>query len=277
MWNIRELKKAAIINLGSTYAYYDFNYNTVGVNGVNMANCPQYLDVDLLLIKKYGKKLKKGTKVLIVLPDFVFAVDSEEESKKIISSYFYLGFSYGKNNLKYFIKAKIIKMKSSIKSILKKNNKSKYPIGIEDKGLCANQRLESWVDALGIPSFENGEITKELRGRINHNIELLSDIIIYCKKVNLQPIIIVPPVSLEMKNRVSRDCLHTYLFEPISIIGNNIPILNYLLDEKFDNSELYWNSDCLNEIGAVKFTERVLKDIESMEDMEWVLEEQRIV
>ena len=72
-----------MINLGSTYAFYDFAYTDTEKSGANLANVPQYLDMDYLLLQKYIDHLKKGGKVLIVLPDFVFASLGGEYNRKV--------------------------------------------------------------------------------------------------------------------------------------------------------------------------------------------------
>ena len=84
----KDIAKADIVNLGSTYAYYDFVYDGIPIRGVNLAHRSQYLNMDLKYINKYAKFLKRGVKVLIVLPDFVFAADAKEMSKKNNQFYF---------------------------------------------------------------------------------------------------------------------------------------------------------------------------------------------
>ena len=62
-----------IINLGSSYAKYAFDYSKVGVNGFNFGIQPQSLSYDFRILKQYKNKLKKNGVVIITIPDFVFA------------------------------------------------------------------------------------------------------------------------------------------------------------------------------------------------------------
>lgn len=253
-----------VINLGSTYAYYDFNYSNIPVTGMNLANIPQYLDYDLIILKKYLKYLKQNAKVLIVLPDFVFCGKETPTKRKVyyeaLKPWEIKNFSI-RELLKYiFLSAK----EPFSHDYEKQRNKWKgYEASYDEKKRHAERRVLDWEGKLGIPSVKNDSITDELREQIQLNIQRIDKIINICNCNSVQPVIIIPPVSDIQRNIVHETCIRRYLYEPIMEVQKNtgIKVLDYLYDEEMKEVELYMNSDCLNYKGVDVFMKKVYRDI----------------
>ena len=262
---MNELKKrienADVLNLGSTYAFFDFNYSDTKKKGVNLAGKPQYLDVDFCLLKKYKNYIKKHSKVLIVLPDFVFAVDSVKESQEQLQTYNKLGYTgYDNPVFRVYLKSRYNTIKRKIFS----SQKSYIPSNLDNnqKEQAAKDRIESWIRDVGILSVESHDVPNVLKRNIENNLQILNSMIDFCKGNEWEAIIVIPPVSQCMNNKVTKECLNAYLYSPIANRKDQtVKVLDYMNDVRFQDLKLYWNADCLNSKGAKMFTDIVLKDI----------------
>ena len=265
----RAVSKADVVNLGSTYAFYDFIYDGLSIRGVNLASRPQYLDVDLMLVKKYGNKMN-GAKVIVVLPDFVFAADAEKMSKQnnAVLLRFYpwevKWFSVS-GYVKAIYRAVKGKLKSAAKRILRpvlKKHISPSNASVAEKQRAAEARTESWENALGIPSMNSGVVPPEIQRHIEENIQRLNEIIRLLKKAGAEPYIVVPPVSEILNGIVTEECMQKYLFEPISEREDkSVPVLNFLYAPEYQNADMYLNADCLNAESARLFTRELCRKI----------------
>lgn len=253
-----------VINLGSTYAYYDFDYSECDIVGSNMANIPQYLDMDSLILYKCKKYLKKGAYVIFPLPDFVFASKDTLVKRKVYYEYFNAS-EISNFSFKFLLKLII---KASIEPIVHNYEKQAkrwegHKASFEEKERHADNRIKDWEGVLGIPSVQSGEITLELSNNIEKNIILLEKMIDFCKSNDLNPILLIPPVSEIMKRKISEECLNTYLINPIDRVvkSKDVKMLDYSKNKLWESELLYLNSDCLNEMARIEFTKKVLSDI----------------
>lgn len=263
-----KVKNADVINLGSQYAYYDFFYDELTIKGVNLAGLPQYLNYDYKILKKISHYIRPATKILIVLPDFVFAVNSRLMSRNLEKNYrlFFpweiedFSFSY---MLNVYQKAVFHRFKSFIKKVFRYKSKTILdPLNYNQKIKIGVDRINGWIKELGIPSMSSDEVPTEIEINIKENICYLNSIIEACKNISCDPVIIIPPVSKEMNEMVSQKTIQAYLLNPISRRKDlSIKVYNYLCDSRFQDMSLFRCADCLNTKGAKLFTKTVLKDI----------------
>lgn len=256
--------KIDVVNLGSTYAYYDLDYSDLNINAYNLANIPQYLDYDTKLLEIYVKYICPGGKVLIVLPNFVFIGNETKDDKKVYYEALYPW------EIKTFQLRKLVKYvaRAALEPITHKYKKEEtkwkgHVSTYEEKVQHAERRIKDWVVNLGIPSVQTDEITEELVKKIEENKNRVCNMIDLCKKNEIEPIIIIPPVSEIMKERVSSICINRYLKQPIQEIKEKkeVRVFDYMEEKEFEESDLYMNSDCLNERGRKVFTLKVLRDL----------------
>lgn len=257
-------KKLDIINLGSTYAYYDFSYEGTGLAGGNLANVAQYLDMDLLLLQKYIKRLKENGKVLIVLPEFVFASDTGNYNRKVY--YETLNFWKIKEfSIREWMKCvwKAAKEPFTHEYQLAEERWKGHVASKEEKERHVKGRISDWKGKLGIPDTRTGEITDELCNRIKDNKRRVSDLIELCREKKAEPVLVIPPVSEIMHREVTDECLEVYLKTPVWEIAKEkgIRVYDYRKREELCDEAFYLNSDCLNEQGKRFFMKLLLQDI----------------
>lgn len=268
----RRIEKADVINLGSTYAYYDFDYSCTQVRGVNLACLPQYLNMDLKFVKKYKEWLDGGKKVVIVLPNFVFAADALSMSRQNDVYYF----KFLPRELEWFSvpgfasalwRQSVRRLKGGAKALLRRLlGRQPRKMTAVEKEAAADARIESWKRVLGIPSMDDRNVPERIQALIEKNIRCLNEIVRTVREAGGAPYIVVPPVSEIMNRKVCRECMQAYLFAPIeSREDKSVPVFNYLYDKNYQSEELYRNADCLDRDGACRFTADVLARIASFE------------
>lgn len=257
-------KKLDMINLGSTYAFYDFSYEGAGLSGGNLANVPQYLDMDRILLKKYIKRVKLDGKVLIILPDFVFASPGGSYNRNVYFEALHIW------EIPDFRVAMLVESiwKAAKEPVTHSYRKAEqkwkgYTASRKEKEMHAKNRVADWEGKLLIPSVTSSEITEELSKRINDNMNVVCDMIDICRDRGAEPILLIPPVSEIMHDAVSEKCLDVYLREPVKKIieQKQVRMFDYENEEALSDADLYLNSDCLNEKGREIFMKLVLRDV----------------
>ena len=91
----------------------------------------------------------------------------------------------------------------------------------------------------------------------------LTEIIVYCKKLNAETVIIVPPMYKALA-RLFSDEVKEKLFGNFNRIAENhgVRFLNYMNDSVFSDERTYFkNSYLMNKKGAKAFTKKILTDL----------------
>lgn len=262
----KQISKAKIINTGSLFAFFDIDYSYFDVGGVNLANAPQYLNYDLKYVEKYKRAINKGTKVVIVLPDFVFAAGKKQFQTqndiyyKEFAPWQIEGFRFRK-----YISVYVHMITSKIKNILSKNvsGEISVPKSEEEKLSEIDNMLVAWKETFDIKSLLSGELSDEQIKNIKQNKNYLRRIIALVNKIGAEVFLVVPPCSKAMNDKISKDCMEAFLFSPIRECAarEHATVLNYLYDERFENLDLYRNGFCLNHKGSKMFTEILINDV----------------
>lgn len=259
-------QKCEVINLGSTYAYYGFDYDEAEMTAYNLAMVPQYLPYDYLLLQKYAGYLCKGAKVLILLPDFVFCVNRKQAEQQNEQYYMalkpreILGFQW-KTYFHYRLQA----CREPFTHERKKREErwNGYVASLQEKEEHAVRRVHDWETNFEISCVNRVDIPERLKENIEKNKEIVLQMIDFCIEKSFVPIIITMPKSELQKKYISKDCCEVYLEQPIQEIlaERKVTYLNYTEAEEFTDIGLYMNSDCFNEKGRKLFTQTVLSEL----------------
>lgn len=253
-----------LINLGSTYAFYDFSYQNLEIIGANLANIAQYLEMDFIILRKFIRRIKKHGKVLIVLPDFVFATGKSSYNRNVYFEALRFWEIPGFSIRMWLVSVwKAAKEPFTHAYHLAEHRWDGYIATKEEKEIHAQKRVEDWERKLGIPNVLTTEITDTLIRNIATNINIVCDMIDLCRQNEVEPVLIIPPVSEIMHKLVSDQCLEVYLRTPIREIieKKQIRMYDYMTREELSHTEFYLNSDCLNADGQKIFMRLILQDI----------------
>ena len=266
---LEEKKSLQVVNFGTGMGFYDFVYDGLPIKAFNFSLPQQFLQMDYRLMEHYYSKMSKGCKVILTLPYCIFCAEMIEEAKSTYERY-------------YAILPEDIVSEVSERSIDAYREHIRYmefdfldgkmefskPLDAEVMEKQSQEALENWIRQLSILSFASGELSTQIREGIEKNKKWLRRIIDFCKQKDFEPIIVIPPMSQVLLDKISMDFRESHFYEPLhEVVGDEIQILNYSDDKKFCNPNLYGWPGFLIHDAAKEFTRDVLSKIGiNMED-----------
>lgn len=266
---IREYKNTPLdlINIGSTQARYAYDYNNS--KGLNIATNEQSLEYSFLLLKKYSKYLNKGGNVIISLSDMDMLLRADLQQRK----YKYFGIlPVPKADLIKNILFPLIFMPKDIKYIFKDEkayNKFDVDTNIlhsdSDKSEDCNRRILRWK-SYGVKSFDPFKGFEINNNNINYNIELIKNIVGFCKAKGYNVYIVTPPASPYFYSFFG-DKFKDVLNKPLEKIAitENVKYIDFTSNNVLDSENLFLNTACMNSTGRKEFTDIIQHKVLSEE------------
>ena len=258
-----------VVNIGSSSARYAFDYSELPVKAFNWGEQPQSLNNGFKILKTYFSILKKGGTVIISLGP-LSGLDVEGKWQKDANDkYYYILPSELINDYSSVAKRRNYPLVyypiTSIKNLLRKT------FGKENGGDTelaktfiddSEKWIRIWKAQFGIKSFEEPLSEANNKGQ-ERRIALLKDILAFCIERDLQPSVVIPPMHSSLANKFTPTFRENYIYSFVNKANIfNVPFLNYMDDERFDDDKYFYNSFFLNEEGAKTFTKIVLKDLQ---------------
>lgn len=264
-----------IVNTGSSYARYAFDYSETDLKGFNFGLQPQSLSYDFRILKQYTPNLQEDCIVLITLPNLVFGFLDYKNNHSNTKYYYFLEPKniLGYSKLKHLIRVSfpIVSAKTNFLRIIKdvpsaspytqkSNLMTKHQVQEE-----ASARVLGWQKQFNLKNTKDESSLDVLEGIFESTTNLLNEMIEYCLVHNFKPVIIVPPTSGILNELMSKEFMKKALYDNIEKANRaGVPVLDYLYDVRFQDYEMYINADMLNETGRDKFTKTVIADLEEL-------------
>lgn len=242
-----------MVNLGSTFSKYGFDYKYFGKKGFNFAVAPQPLKVDFEVLETYQNHIKEGAIVVIVVVcPFGFS----------LYEYDTVSYSYAKNigNL----------VKKAVKKIIRYDrwqNKKQLHMSSEAKTrINAKNRLDAWMNEFSLNNTMTQKPTPELIEVFKKTTNELTNIIKLCHKKKFRPIIINMPAVKEEYASFSNEFIHDFYEENMKRANiEGVPTIDYFRDPRFQDCLLYENyADCFNDKGRRFFAEIFIEDLKKL-------------
>lgn len=259
-----------IINLGSTIAYYDFDYSIANVRGANLALPPQTLYYDFEILKKYSSYLRKDSIVCISISYCSFMVYNYTKDRyyykyyNILDSKAIMGYTEMKRRIWDHAPALLLPelFKRMVKDVPAGSNK-KYDKGIrteqEDK-YKANQWMDLWKKEFGWEHMYT--ITQTQKKVMQSNEAVLKEMLDFCKQNNLRPVLVIPPISHNLRNLFPSGLVEQCFWDQLyNIRGIDFQLLDYIKKDEFCQAENFMDAFCLNEKGKKLFNCQLVKDL----------------
>jgi hypothetical protein len=267
-----------IVNLGSSSAFYGFDYSELPIKAANWAIRPQSFPQDFALLKTYYSYLGPKAIVLIVLCPYsscfksytdislekyytilhpgVIEEFSLEKQKKI----------YNKKNKPWELyKIQLFKgMISNIKSIIRRRKRPEIytyqPMNKRQLEEDAMKWINGWKKQFNITDM-NAPLPIHIKEGREKRVSTLKDIISFCKERELRPVIVLPPITQHLSSKMSETFRNNYIYSFLEEVNLcNTPFLNYLDDNRFQDGD-FFNSFFLNRNGAKKFTKIIYDEV----------------
>ena len=266
-------KNLEIINLGSNQPKFAFDFSQSNILGMNWGVGPQTLEYDFRILRNFHNYLKPNAKVLIAISPFQFFLLNYKDNA---SNYKYYNFlnpdlidNYSNLTKKLYIDYPVLTAKKQILRVIKDTKPdvrlelAKNPMGKDEIKKDVQNWMEGWKKQFKTNNLENIVLSDENRTSIQKNIEILKNMIDFCIEKELEPVLIVIPVTKELSSYFPNKFVKEQIIDYINQSNEkNVRFLNYWKDERFEDESYYFNSFFMNKIGRKKFTEQVLKDLE---------------
>lgn len=255
-----------IVNIGSSSAKNAFDYSGIDIKAFNWADQPQSLSYGYKVLKTYFSILKNDGIVVISLGPFSGLDVDDKWAKYINDKYYYIldpnlidDYRHVALRRTYpLLMSPFKSFKALVNKLLRRNvDKTNSNVFISDEEKWYIGWLEEFnIEDINAPLSEENEVGQSKR------IALLSDIMDFCLRRNLRPVIVIPPMHPSLALKLSDKFRENYIYSFIRRSNKaNVPFFNYMDDSRFSDDVYFKNSFLLNEVGAKYFTKIFLKEL----------------
>lgn len=252
------VKEVQVGNLGSSHGAYGFAYDGYAAKGLscfNFANTSQSFDYDYAVLKEYSQHMAKGSVLFVPISYFSFNDEVVNESEAQAMSARYYHFLSPENIPDYDpymdLLTNRLPILSAGKDILKL-----FP---KIDGALLVHATQGGPDPVEFAAWAKLRYSRHFEGKeeyfLPERIENLYDIIAYCRKREITPVLVTMPFSAYYTDLVSADFLAQFQ-ETVSEIAEKTGTgyYDYSHDGRFrENLSYFLDSDHLNSEGAAYF------------------------
>lgn len=264
-----------VIVLGSTQINHAIDFSLQSdISGENLTFDVQPFFYDQLLLKRFAGNVKKGGIVIFgispfnfLLYDFFPAMRSTCRFKRY---YFIFGPDFHsdcsaddcRKTLKSFAVRKFMHCLIKMKKQECLDFTPAKQQGLSQEALQADalkKQKDFHKNFFRAPDFKQAidETTVE------KNIQILDSGITFAKSMGLKPMILIVPNAREFYEIFDEEVLEKYLWQPLEKVvqKNPVPILNYMKDPRFAESQNFSSALSLSSKGREKFTDELIYQI----------------
>lgn len=258
-WGRRESEKftdapdgLSMVNVGTAQAKYAFDYQTVPVNGYNMALHMNPLMYNKEILRNNQEKIAAGAIVLITLeyPIFLCPNGSElsaEEARRIREAH-----------------GGYAKEEAFLRHLGERNFRLNHNKLWEVDWELHNLIHLGWEKGIGIKGIVlRNQENEQVKRKRKYAVEDLKKLIVYCRSMSWQPVLVGLPYSKELNDYVPWEFKKKNFYEPIELVTKEMDIAfyDYSEDSRFAALDNYMNVWFLNNRGRKKFTRVVYEEI----------------
>lgn len=266
----------SLVNVGTSGAYYAFDYSGTKNPAMNMAGYTQPFEYDLKILKKYKEKINKGAVVLITLEYPIFLFPEIPEGRKEVLNQFNKILRPETNTIgeliNYFLfKAFPFLIHKNYVSVfnlinLENENGKKNRFTRRERHNIIDQKIRAWWYAASIEEANLKKLT--LSSRVEKNmIESrcnLQQLVDFCLSEDWKPVLVMLPYSTDMNKRLSEDLLNKICYNNLQpFVERGILFLDYSHDLRLSSGDLYMDMEYLNIFGRKLFTNIVIEDLKN--------------
>lgn len=242
-----------MVNLGSTFSKFGFDYRYFGKKGFNFAVAPQPLKVDYEVLEKYQDHMKEGAIVVIaVVCPFGFSL-YEYETVKV--PFLRRCVNFGKRVIKKII---------GQERIAAYHRRRQPPLSMKElAAVNAAKMIDGWKAEFSLNNTTTQKPTPDLEKTFVKTRGELTKILNLCRTRHFRPVIINMPAAEEEHGQFSNDFLRLFYDDNIKQVDTHgVPVLDYFRDKRFGDAALYENgADRLNDSGRKLFAAVLIEDL----------------
>ena len=258
-----------IINTGSNHAYFSIDWSLIGVKGFSLSSGPQSVMWDYRLLKKYRSHVDNsgGGKVLLVLSDLMFGFLEYTNPESDKRYYYFMQPNeiprYTKwQDFVYHRMPVLANWRNIIhcfyhRGTLVSETEPTLEYAEQQSGL----RIAGWKSQFDSKDLQHRESVKHLAENIKKAAGVVRKMVDESRAAGLTTILMIPPLSAVINKKLAPEFLDEVLYKPVRKYLDDVPLLDYVHDERFQDYRLYQNGDFMNEAGRKKFMPILWYDI----------------
>lgn len=263
-----------IINLGSNPAKFGLDYSESNVKGYNLAVGPQTLSYDFEMLKNYHSYFnEKGPRILLLFCPFSLCKDVyTKEDGDVYKDLRYYPILHKASIAHYDDKLYETWIRHPHKLGLKtyfrivrhfRRNKIMQidfnPLSEKQMKQSALEYIKNWKAEFFLSSLNPEHLSDRVLSSLTYNSHKLDEIKDFCKERDINPIIVLPPLSPELNEIIPSDMKERCTY---SILRNKgLLLLDYTEDIRFCKNEYFLDALKLNKKGRILFTNQLIKDL----------------
>lgn len=258
-----------IINTGSNHAYFSIDWSLIGVRGFSLASGPQSVMWDYRLLKKYCPCVDNhgGGKVLLVLSNLMFGFLEYTDCKADRRYYYFMKPTEIPRYTKWqdFIYRQMPVLenwRNIIHCFYHRGTFTEHAPTLKYAEEQSDLRIAGWKSQFKLKDLEHRESAAHLEENIVKAVGIVRKMIDESRAAGLQPILMIPPLSAVINKKIAPEFLDEVLYKPVRKYLSDVPLLDYVHDERFQDYRLYQNGDFMNEAGRKKFMPVLWQDIQ---------------
>lgn len=258
-----------IINTGSNHAYFSIDWSLIGVKGFSLASGPQSVMWDYRILKKYRSYVDNsgGGKVLLVLSDLMFGFLEYINPESDKRYYYFMQPNeiprYTKwQDFVYHRMPVLANWRNIIHCFYHRGTLvSETEPTLEYAEQQSDLRIAGWKSQFDLKDLQHRESVKHLEENIKKAAGVVRKMVDESRAAGLTTILMIPPLSAVINKKLAPEFLDEVLYKPVRKYLDDVPLLDYVHDERFQDYRLYQNGDFMNEAGRKKFMPILWYDI----------------
>lgn len=258
-----------IINTGSNHAYFSIDWSLIGVKGFSLASGPQSVMWDYRLLKKYRSHVDNsgGGKILLVLSDLMFGFLEYTNPESDKRYYYFMQPNeiprYTKwQDFVYHRMPVLANWRNIIHCFYHRGTLvSETEPTLEYAEQQSDLRIAGWKSQFDLKDLQHRESVKHLEENIKKAAGVVRKMVDESRAAGLTTILMIPPLSAVINKKLAPEFLDEVLYKPVRKYLDDVPLLDYVHDERFQDYRLYQNGDFMNEAGRKKFMPILWYDI----------------
>ncbi len=258
-----------IINTGSNHAYFSIDWSLIGVKGFSLASGPQSVMWDYRLLKKYRSHVDNsgGGKILLVLSNLMFGFLEYTNPESDKRYYYFMQPNeiprYTKwQDFVYHRMPVLANWRNIIHCFYHRGTLvSETEPTLEYAEQQSDLRIAGWKSQFDLKDLQHRESVKHLEENIKKAAGVVRKMVDESRAAGLTTILMIPPLSAVINKKLAPEFLDEVLYKPVRKYLDDVPLLDYVHDERFQDYRLYQNGDFMNEAGRKKFMPILWYDI----------------
>jgi len=254
--------KIETLILGSSHSFYGFNPEYFRSNTFNASHISQSLNFDFEILKKYQDKFLNLKTIVLPISYFTLfgKLEAGSESWRVKNYIIYYGLNSSKSLVDY---SEVLsnRINVNIKRIESYYLFGNSTISCTDLGWGTSYNSKNARDLAETGKTAAKRHTREdinsdkYQEIFNDNILILNSIIEWCKKNNVNVLLLTPPAFETYRQNLNPEQLNTTINTTSGICSkyDNCIYLNLLSDTNFVATD-FFDADHLSEIGAKKLS-----------------------